>query len=233
MSTLNKRDIALAKRYIARGEAGLFESGMGEEEIQDFLHRYDVQAYLRTLYKDFQEKGARRERVTYYALTELEKLIPQAISVVARVMGGLDVESGETPPTPMQYDAAKDLLDRLGVKVSLKNESLQADNPLAALQNLNINVNQNVIENNISTEKVLTMVDMFLRSVQKSENVENIDSVSVQRLPDKSHTGEANERLSELKARSHDGKKKKKKPRKVIDGRFNERSDNGGKATRT
>ena len=234
---LTRRDQLLAKRYLVRGEAGLIEDGLTPSQMEEFLSRIEVQEYLRTLYYDFTEKTARRERVNYFALTELERLIPQAIAVVAKSLTGFTFgdepdldESGKQksdelgnpvykptnlPPSEQQYKAASDLLDRLGVKVSLR-ETSTGDNPLVALQNLNINVEQKILNNNVSIEKVLTMVDMFMSTAKRAAQAEVSGMVEIKRLPDKKQELEANQRLGELKKKNVK-KKNKFSGRKLIE----------------
>ena len=224
---LTRDEQLLTKQYLVRGELGLTERGFTTDEVQEFLARPEIQTYLRHVYDDYVEKDARRDRVNYFALTELERWVTPAISIIARALTGVSMpKSIDDPnpqgssPTEQQYNAAVQLLDRLGIKVSNKNISDTKVNPVTALNNIQINVSDAVIKDTVSIEKVLGFVDAVMNTAKKAAQTQmdldgNRKVIEMKRLPDKSQTESAHTRLNELnetisKTKVINGKKKKK-----------------------
>lgn len=221
---LTPDEIRLAKKFMAHGESALFSEGLSEADVRDFLNRSEIQYFLRTLYKDFEFKDSRRERMQYYALNELEKLIPQAISIVARSLIGMRPssmdENADLPPSGQQYQAAVELLDRMKIRVTIDDAKTQ-ENPVLSLNAVNVNIGDNV--DSVSRERILTMVDMFLSGADE-DTIKDKPSVSIKKLPLLDDMEEADDRLAGLKKRKKSDEKKATKTPKndknaVIPGR--------------
>lgn len=222
---ITREEQVIAKQYLVRGELGLLERGFTSDEIQEFLSRPEIQTFLRQIYEDYVEKDARRDRVKYFALSELERLISPAIAIVARAVAGLnlpasidDAHIDKMPPSEQQYNAAMGVLDRLGIKVANKGASDIVVNPVTALNNLSINVNEGVLEDSVSIERVLSLVDTVMSKMKKAAqsqmDAEGRSVIEVKRLPDKTQIESSHDRLSELKSdtkKDNNGKTKKKR----------------------
>jgi len=225
---LTKEEQTLTKQYLVRGELGLTERGFTTDQVQEFLARPEIQTYLRHVYDDYVEKDARRDRVNYFALTELERLVSPAIAIIARALTGIpNMPTTIADPNPLhsivseqQYNAAVGLLDRLGIKVSNKTTAETKVNPVTALNNIQINVSNDVLKDTVSIEKVLSCIDMVMSTAKKAAHeqmkLDDRPVIEMKRLPDKTQTESSTERLSELrtnisKGKSTNGEKKKKK----------------------
>jgi len=217
---LTPDEIKLAKKYVVHGEAALLSAGLTPNEVSSFLNRYDIQYFLKTLYKDFEFKDSRWERVQFYALSELEKLMAQALSVIARSLMGITSDMTDLPPSGQQYKAAVDLLDRLGVKVNQQPANNQ-ENPTIALNSINVNISEDI--DSVSRERILTMVDMFVGGADKVVSTDDdvTRSVNVKKLPMVDDLPEARDRLKDLHVRksSNGGKPEKIKKEKKLEKR--------------
>lgn len=213
--------MARAKRYIQRGELALYEDGMSSEQVDEFLSRQEIQLYLSSVYQDFVDKDGRRQRVTYFTLAEVEKLAAPAINIVMRALVGYkeadpdDPDSRETiPPSEQQLRTAESVLDRLGIKVTGKDDAVYGSNPLTnIMNNINISVNPDVADSTTSTEKVLAFVEMFVGNLQKKALDSEKGIIDIPRLPDREQQREGEDILNKLKAKN--GKSSREKKRRI------------------
>jgi len=212
---LSKKEQLLVKRYIMRGELALLEEGMTASEIDEFLSRIETQTQIKAVFEDFLNKDGNNERVVYFTISELERLLPVAVQNVAKALLGGSEEGN--PPTEQQYKASVELLDRLGVKISVK-EGMGSSNPLSAItNNLNINVDSKVTNNVISIEKVLTCIEMFTGSLRNSESQNENGDIVIPRLPENHQQDDGSQILKKLKEKTDVHKKPKKRTIEVID----------------
>lgn len=140
MTNPAERDLVVAA--FSGGPGVLLENGMTVTQVKEFIARLDVQAYMAVLTEELAAHDALMSRQKFIAKRALSRLVPESVQIIANALRGVvyetDVEgkvkmetviTGEgknkkvserpviksLPPADYQVDAARDVLDRLGV----------------------------------------------------------------------------------------------------------------------
>ena len=131
--SLSDEDRDLAHELFARGPGALRDSGWTDEQINNFLQRPEVQKEVNLLFHEYESREAMEARVVFNIRRRLRKSAHKAISVLDKSLDGPTYkrdlkghveydEKGrplekEPEPTRTQFNAAQEVLDRLGVVV--------------------------------------------------------------------------------------------------------------------
>lgn len=132
LELLSAQDRARALEAFTKGPGALVDAGLTVQQIQEFLSRPGVQAYTKILEAEFQHQEALDLRQRFAVRRRLARSADQAVDILEQALEGNVPEkdangnplmdaSGHVrwkhrEPSEMQYDAASQLLDRLGCR---------------------------------------------------------------------------------------------------------------------
>lgn len=128
---LNEEEKSLVRRLFMSGPAVLFDEGYKGEAISQFLSRADVKAEMDLFQAEFHQQEAISSRTRFMGKRLLTKLSPGAIAMLGQALAGpiyvRDKEGNlitdakghpilrQPEPSGIQFAAATQILDRLGV----------------------------------------------------------------------------------------------------------------------
>jgi hypothetical protein len=182
---------ARVESLFMHGAAALIESGMSPDQCAEFIRREDVTAAMDELGREYKDRDAHDARRVFLTKRSLSRLLPAAVSVLrealrgpsyVRVAGRVVVDShnnpimSDPPVHSAQMDAARDILNRMGVSIQAKDRVTMPDVNIQMLLSQSVNAatlgyakdDVNEDQKALSRERRRTMVMRLLPKLEKA-----------------------------------------------------------------
>jgi len=189
---LTEQEKNIVRRAFSMGPAALLDDGYTWANIGDFLARPDVKAELELLQSEFNNQDALLTRSKFVAKRQLARFAQGAVAVLGQALAGpvyardnkgnilMDAQGRpimqSAPPHEMQYNAATQILNRLGV---------DTDKPADRAGDMNV---QLLFKSGEASAKVQITTDPALLTSEEQalsrERVRNAFEKLAKRLPE-------------------------------------------------
>lgn len=116
--SLSRAQRRLVRDYFERDKDALYDVGMDDVEIYEFLSNPFTQSELHRLTGEFDDRKQQMERIRHRVRLDLTKLAPLAVGVIQQALiGRITGDDGTIaePPDRAQVDAAKEVMHNLGI----------------------------------------------------------------------------------------------------------------------